>query len=151
MANHGTILLDEIGEMPISLQPKLLRVLQEKEVVRLTPVKLDIRIIAATNQNLQEQIKKGTFREDLYYRLNVFPIKILPLRERKKDISILAHHFLENANKKYGKNKKFEKSSIEELECYNWMLFVVLLLFFSMGADFKKIPSMKLMAAHIKE
>ena len=122
-ANHGTILLDEIGDMPLVLQSKILRVIQEKEIMRLgstESMKLDIRIIAATNQNLQEQIKKGTFRKDLYYRLNVFSIRVMPLRERREDIPILACYFLEKYNKKYKKHKKFENSAIRELQCYDW-------------------------------
>lgn len=123
MANNGTILLDEIGEMPIKLQSKLLRALQEKEITRVggtNSIKVDVRVIAATNQNLYEQVKKGLFREDLYYRLNVFPIKILPLRDRKDDISILANHFVDKFNKKYSRNKKLEKDSIKALEHYKW-------------------------------
>lgn len=123
LANHGTILLDEIGEMPILLQAKLLRVIQEKEFIRVggtNPIKLDIRIIAATNQDLQEQIKEGKFREDLYYRLNVVPVRVLPLRERREDIPVLAYHFLEKANKKYNRHKNFQKGAIERLEYYDW-------------------------------
>jgi len=123
MANNGTILLDEIGEMPIKLQSKLLRALQEKEITRVggtSSIKVDVRVIAATNQNLQEQVKKGLFREDLYYRLNVFPIKILPLRERKEDILTLSRHFVDKFNKKYNKNKKVEKGAVEALEHYRW-------------------------------
>lgn len=123
MANNGTILLDEIGEMPIKLQSKLLRALQEKEITRVggtNPIKVDVRVIAATNQNLQEQVKKGVFREDLYYRLNVFPIKILPLRDRREDISILSINFADKFNKKYNKQKKFEKDAIKALEHYKW-------------------------------
>lgn len=123
MADGGTILLDEIGEMPIKMQSKILRVLQEKEITRVggtNPIKVDVRVIAATNQNLQEQIRKGVFREDLYYRLNVFPIILLPLRERREDISILTSHFLKKFNRQYNKNKSFEKAAIEALEHYNW-------------------------------
>ncbi|MCM8711236.1 sigma 54-interacting transcriptional regulator [Clostridium sp. SYSU_GA19001] len=123
VANGGTILLDEIGEMPIMLQAKLLRVLQDKEFLRVggtTPVKVDVRVIAATNQNLFEQIKKGLFRQDLYFRLNVFPINLLPLRQRKEDIKVLAYYFLNKSNKKYNRNKKFEKNAVVELESYNW-------------------------------
>ncbi len=123
VANHGTILLDEIGEMPLKLQSKLLRVLQEREITRIggaTAEKVDVRIIAATNQNLQDQINKGIFRDDLYYRLNVFPIRVLPLRERREDILVLANNFIESFNKKYNKHKRFEKSAIEALEFYNW-------------------------------
>ena len=123
MANHGTILLDEIGEMPLLLQSKLLRVIQDKEITRVggtTPIKIDVRIIAATNQNLEGQIEKGAFRKDLYYRLNVFPIKVLPLRERKDDISTLIYYFLERANKRYNIDKIFGNEAIEEFELYNW-------------------------------
>ena len=101
-ANGGTLFLDEIGEMDPNLQTKLLRVLQEKEIVRIgsnKPVKTDCRIITATNRNLREEIKKGNFREDLYYRLMGLPIDIPPLRERSSDILILAKHFAENFSK----------------------------------------------------
>lgn len=123
VANGGTILLDEIGEMPLNLQSKLLRVIQEKEIMRIganKSIKLDVRIVAATNQNLNELIKNGKFREDLFYRLSVVPIKIPPLRERKDDISILAYRFLEKFNIRYGKDKGFANHAIQALECYNW-------------------------------
>ena len=123
IANKGTILLDEIGEMTYKLQSKLLRVLQEKEIKRIggtTSINIDVRIIAATNKNLQEQIKKGEFREDLYYRLNVIPIVIPPLRERKEDIVVLTHNFLSKFNKKYGKTKKIDIDAIELLSSYDW-------------------------------
>jgi two-component system, NtrC family, response regulator AtoC len=97
-AAGGTLFLDEIGEMELNLQVKLLRVLQEKEIVRIgsnNPVKTDCRIIVATNKNLKEEVKKGKFREDLYYRLLGLPIELPPLRERGNDILILAHHFIE--------------------------------------------------------
>jgi DNA-binding NtrC family response regulator len=97
-ANGGTLFLDEIGEMELSLQVKLLRALQEKEIVRIgsnNPVKTDCRIIVATNKNLKEEVKKGKFREDLYYRLLGLPIELPPLRERGNDILVLAHHFIE--------------------------------------------------------
>ncbi len=96
-ANGGTIFLDEIGEMELGLQSKLLRVLQEKEIVRIgsnKPIKTDCRIIVATNKNLKEEVKKGNFREDLYYRLLGLPIELPPLRERSKDVLILANHFI---------------------------------------------------------
>lgn len=123
MANGGTILLDEIGEMPLTLQSKLLRVLQEKELMRVggtKSIKLDVRVIASTNQELSELIQKGKFREDLFYRLNVVPIKIPPLRERKDDIPILAYTFLEKFNLKYGKEKSFDSMAINALEYYEW-------------------------------
>lgn len=123
IANSGTILLDEIGEMPIKLQAKLLRVVQEKEVTRIGGTHsraLDVRIIAATNQDLEELIKKGLFREDLYYRLNVLPIKIPPLRSRKTDIPLLVHHFLKVFNKKYSKNICLDPSALQILNDYHW-------------------------------
>lgn len=123
LANGGTILLDEIGDMSLNLQSKLLRVLQSKEIVRIggnKPIKLDIRVIASTNKDLQEEIKKEKFREDLYYRLNVVPIELKPLRERREDISQLTHEFLNNYNKKYGKNAKIEKEAMKILEMYKW-------------------------------
>lgn len=123
IAQGGTLLLDEIGEMPIKLQSKLLRVLQEREVTRIggtKPIKLDVRIIAATNQNIEEQIKKGTFREDLFYRLNVIPIEVPPLRERKADIPVLAYKFIDKFTEKYNINKRFEVAAIEVLENYEW-------------------------------
>ncbi len=123
-ANGGTIFLDEIGTMPVHLQLKLLRVLQEHEVEPIganRSIKLDIRIISATNTNLEEMIEDGTFREDLFYRLNVIPIKLPPLRERKEDISILARYFL----KKSCKNLKctplvFADDVCGVLEQYTW-------------------------------
>jgi transcriptional regulator with PAS, ATPase and Fis domain len=123
MANNGTILLDEIGEIPLKLQSKLLRVLQEREIKRIggiSNIKVDVRIIAATNLNLEEEVKKGNFREDLYYRLNVIPIILPPLRERKDDISLLACNFLEKFNKHYGKTKDFDITAVEALESHSW-------------------------------
>ncbi len=106
LANGGTILLDEIGELTPDLQVKLLRVLQEKKFFRLggeREISVDVRIIAATNRSLEEEVKKGAFREDLYYRLNVAKIVIPPLRERKEDIPILAYSFLREFSEKFGK------------------------------------------------
>lgn len=123
IAQGGTLLLDEIGELPIKMQSKLLRVLQEKEITRIggtIPIKLDVRIIAATNQDLKEQIKKGLFRDDLYYRLNVVPIEIPPLRNRKTDITLLAYKFLNTYNKKYNRHKEFEENALQLLENYSW-------------------------------
>lgn len=97
-ANEGTLLLDEIGEMPLVLQAKLLRILQEREFERIgghQTIKVDIRIIAATNRDLQAMVKEGTFREDLFYRLNVIHLILPPLRDRQEDISLLANHFLQ--------------------------------------------------------
>ena len=123
LANEGTILLDEIGEMQLSLQSKLLRVLQTKEIRRIggnKSIMLDIRVIASTNKDLQEEIRKGTFREDLYYRLNVVPISIKPLRERKEMIPDLTKEFLDNFNKKYGKDAIIQEEAIYLLTEYKW-------------------------------
>lgn len=123
LANQGTILLDEIGEFPLHLQPKLLRVLQEKELRRVGGTKkipVDVRVIAATNRVLQDMVKDGTFRMDLFYRLNVFPIKVPPLRSRREDIAPLASYFLSGFNKKYKKSKFFTPQSIVVLEKYDW-------------------------------
>jgi two-component system response regulator FlrC len=106
LAHGGTILLDEIGEMPVSLQPKLLRVLQEREVDRVggkDPVPVDVRVIATTNRDLQKECREGRFREDLYYRLNVFPVRLPPLRERPSDVPLLAAHFAEKFSVAEGK------------------------------------------------
>lgn len=105
-ASGGSIFLDEIGEMPLEMQVKLLRVLQEKEIERIggrAPIKIDARIIAATNRNLEKEIAEGRFRLDLYYRLNVFPITLPPLRERKEDIPLLADYFVNRYARKIGK------------------------------------------------
>ena len=123
MANHGTIFLDEIGDIPIHLQSKLLRVLQEKEVMRIgsdKTVALDIRLIAATNRNLLEDIKSGNFREDLYYRINVLPIELTPLRGKKKDIKALSKYFVERFNLEYKLHKMITEDAIEALQEYNW-------------------------------
>jgi DNA-binding NtrC family response regulator len=109
IANKGTIFLDEIGDVPLSLQPKLLRVLQEREIERLgglRPIKVDVRIIAATNKNLEEEVKQGRFREDLYYRLNIVRIEIPPLRERKEDIPLLFDFFVKKFNERHRKSIK---------------------------------------------
>ncbi len=123
-ADGGTIFLDEIGEISPYIQVKLLRVLQEKEVERVGESKrrkVDIRIITATNKNLYDLIRKGTFREDLYYRLKVFPISVPSLRERKEDIPLLAAHFIKQQNGKTGKNiKGFTKAATQILMDYDW-------------------------------
>lgn len=123
LADGGTLFLDEIAELPLNLQVKLLRVLQEEEIIRVggtKPIKIDVRIIAATNQDLNQMLKKGEFREDLFYRLNVVPINIPPLRERREDISQLIYKFLDDFNKKYKKNKKITLDTINFLENYEW-------------------------------
>jgi len=124
LADGGTIFLDEIGEMPVDLQPKLLRVLQEGEYDELggsKTISVDVRIVAATNRDLQTMIKEGGFREDLYYRLNVFPIHNIPLRARKEDIPMLAQFFLEKFSAKAGKAfKRLSKKTIEVLMNYNF-------------------------------
>jgi PAS domain S-box-containing protein len=124
LADKGTIFLDEIGEMPMELQAKLLRVLQEGEFDRLgsnRTLNVDVRVIAATNVKLKEAVKDGKFREDLYYRLNVFPMRIPPLRERKEDIGLLAQHFLMKYNLKF--NRQIESISrhiLTQLTNYHW-------------------------------
>lgn len=123
VAQNGTLLLDEIGEMPLNLQVKLLRVLQEQEIYRIgctKPIKLNVRIIAATNKDLHLMVKEKQFREDLYYRLNVVPIKIPPLRERKDDILPLAIHSLQKLNEKYKRNCKLSQETCQLLEQYHW-------------------------------
>lgn len=124
LANGGTLFLDEIGEMPISLQAKLLRALQEKEISPLggsKPVKIDVRIVSATNANIQEKIKKGEFREDLYYRLNTIPVTIPPLKERTDEIEPIAVKTLERVCKEYDLDEKtFSKEAIKELKEYGW-------------------------------
>lgn len=122
-ANHGTLFLDEIGELPLHLQVKLLQVLQEKQVTPLgntVPIHVDVRFIAATNRNLEEMVNKGSFREDLYYRLNVVPIQIPSLRERKDDIPFLIEHFLHTFNEKYGKGVRIDKDVIQLFMEYPW-------------------------------
>lgn len=123
LANGGTILLDEIGEMPMDLQVKLLRVLQDYEIMRVggtKSIKIDVRVISATNRNLEEMVERGEFRKDLYYRLNIVPIKIPPLRERKADIAPLLYYFLSKTNEKYEMNKRFQPEVIHMLEEYSW-------------------------------
>jgi DNA-binding NtrC family response regulator/ligand-binding sensor domain-containing protein len=123
-ADGGTIFLDEIGDLPLDLQAKLLRVLQEGEFERLgnpKSIKVDVRIIAATNHDLEKEVQKGIFREDLFYRLNVFPIHIPPLRNRKEDISLLVRHFVQKYSTKAGKQVfKITHDVIRRLEDYPW-------------------------------
>lgn len=124
LADKGTIFLDEIGEMPIDLQTKLLRVLQESEIQRLGSEKtyqIDVRVIAATNRQLDQAIGKGEFRDDLYYRLNVFPIHIPPLRERAEDIPVLVNFFLQKYEPIVGKSiHKIPKKVLKNLTSYHW-------------------------------
>jgi len=123
-ANQGTIFLDEIGTLPMHLQTKLLRVLQEQEVERVgsnKQIKLDVRVVSATNVNLEDEVKRGNFREDLFYRLNVIPLLIPPLRERVEDILPLTRHFLEkNCQSMQRPLMHLEKEALEALECYPW-------------------------------
>jgi transcriptional regulator with GAF, ATPase, and Fis domain len=123
-ANKGTIFLDEIGEMTLGTQTKLLRILQEREFERIgsnLPIKIDIRVIAATNRNLSEEVEKGKFREDLYYRLNVIHIHMPPLRERKDDIALLVEHFL--AKFRHAPNSiptSITEEALAKLVAYEW-------------------------------
>ena len=122
-ADGGTILLDEIGEMPPDLQSKLLRVLQEREVRPVggaRNIKVDVRIIAATNQNLEKQVARGEFREDLYYRLNVIPIDLPSLRERSEDIPLLVEHFLEKYADESGGKKAMSREALAVLMRHTW-------------------------------
>ncbi len=123
MANGGTLLLDEIADLPLSLQPKLLRVLQEQELDRVggtRTVKIDVRIICATSKNLNEEVEKGNFRQDLYYRLRVIPIKLPPLRQRKEDIPELTQHFLHRFSLKRGVAMNLSPEAMEKLLEYDF-------------------------------
>lgn len=123
MADKGVLFLDEIGEMPLDLQVKLLRVIQEREIQRVgatSTKKIDVRLIAATNRNLKEMVQEGTFREDLYYRLNVIPIAIPPLRERKEEIHSFIHIFLNEINEKYGMKKELDAELTSFFYRYHW-------------------------------
>lgn len=124
LANGGTIFLDEIGEMPLELQTKLLRVLQDGEFERLgspNTIKVNVREIASTNRDLKEEVKKGRFRQDLYYRLNVFPITMVPLRQRKEDIPLLVDYFVKKYTNRMGKTiKTVSKATMLMLQAYSW-------------------------------
>lgn len=123
LANHGTLFLDEIAELPVLLQVKLLQALQDQTIYRVGGtrlISLDLRIIAATNKDIGELVRKGTFREDLYYRLNVIPCILPPLRERKEDITLLINHFLGIYNKKFSLNKKLAPQAVDCLIDYPW-------------------------------
>ena len=124
LAHGGTLLLDEVGELPLDLQAKLLRVLQERELERVggsETVRVDVRVLAATNRNLAEMVAQGRFREDLYYRLNVFPVALPPLRARRGDIVILVHAFLRRFARQAGKRiEGFTPEALQRLESYRW-------------------------------
>ncbi len=123
LAHEGTIFLDEIGDMPLPLQAKILRVLQEREIEPLGStkvIKVDIRVIAATNKDLKKLVEEGKFREDLYYRLNVIPIYVPPLRERREDIPLLIGYFLDKFSKEYKKELSIEPEVIDILTRYHW-------------------------------
>jgi formate hydrogenlyase transcriptional activator len=123
-ADHGTLFLDEIGDLPLELQPKLLRVLQEKEIERVgggRSLQIDVRVVAATNQDLWQMVQEGKFRADLYYRLNVYPIKLPPLREREDDIPLLVDHFLGRYASKTGKDVgHVDESTMDLFKAYDW-------------------------------
>ena len=123
LADGGTLFLDEIGELPLSLQAKLLRVLQEQQFERLggtRTLKVDVRIIAATNVSLEDEVAKGAFRNDLYYRLNVVPITLPPVRERPDDVPLLLDHFLRSSNKRNEKDVKLTREFLDFLTDYDW-------------------------------
>ena len=123
LANTGTIFLVEVGELPLDMQVKLLRVLQEQEFERIggrKPVKVDVRVLAATNRDLEEMVKQKTFRQDLYYRLMIFPVHIPPLRERPDDILPLAQLFLQTLNRKYDFKKYLSPLSAKMMQDYSW-------------------------------
>ncbi|WP_343689339.1 sigma 54-interacting transcriptional regulator [Chitinophaga sp.] len=124
MAHNGTLLLDEVGELPLELQAKLLRVLQEKEIERIggkSPVRIDVRIIAATNRDLRKEVDAGRFRKDLYYRLDVFPIILPPLRERKEEIPELADYFIQHYARQAGKsNMRLADDVKAEMMAWHW-------------------------------
>ncbi len=123
LADNGTIFLDEIGEMPLETQSKLLRVIQEKCFIKIGSeheINVDTKIISATNKNLKTLVRENKFREDLFYRLNVFPINLIPLRNRKEDIVLLSFSFLNSFNTKYGYNKQFDYKSLYNFINYDW-------------------------------
>jgi formate hydrogenlyase transcriptional activator len=124
MADKGTLFLDEIGDIPLPLQPKLLRVLQEQEFERLgsgRTHRVNVRVVAATHRNLAEMVKRNEFRSDLYYRLNVFPVMLPPLRERRQDIGLLVSHFVEMFGQRMGKHiDQIPKETLDALTSSSW-------------------------------
>jgi DNA-binding NtrC family response regulator len=123
LADGGTLFLDEVGELPLEMQVKLLRVLQERTFERVggvTSVNVDVRLVASTNRDLSEEVAKGTFRQDLFYRLNVIPIQLPPLRSRKEDIPLLAEHFVERFNERLSKNTSVSPEAIVRLCAWEW-------------------------------
>lgn len=123
LAQNGTLFLDEVGDIPSNLQVKILRALETREITRVggtKPIKLNVRIITATNKDMKLAIRSGSFREDLYYRLNVIPLKIEPLRERREDIWPLCSYFITKLNEKYNMNKELSVEVLDELKNYNW-------------------------------
>ncbi len=124
LADGGTMFLDEIGEMPVVLQAKLLRVLQEGEIWPLgapRPKRVDVRVVSATHRDVERMVKEGEFRQDLFYRLHVYPIRLPPLRERREDIGVLARHFLEKYGREFGRPVSgFTPEALERLKSYNW-------------------------------
>jgi transcriptional regulator with GAF, ATPase, and Fis domain len=124
LADRGTLFMDEVGELPLDTQVKLLRVLQEREIERVgsaTSIAVDVRLVAATNRDLEREVAEGRFRADLFYRLNVFPVRIPPLRERPSDIPLLVRHFLAHFQRKLAKPlRSMDPASLEQLQRYAW-------------------------------
>lgn len=123
LANNGTLFLDEIGEMPLSMQVKLLRAIQEREITRVggsAPIQLSFRLITATNCDLETMAEDGSFREDLFYRINVIPLQLPPLRQRRSDIPVLANHFLIQFTEEYGGDRSFTSEVLQLLSDYSW-------------------------------
>ncbi len=123
LADKGTLFLDEVAEIPLELQAKLLRAIQEQEILKVgasRPMQVDVRIIAATNRNLEEMVQEGTFREDLFYRLHVIPLYVPALRERIEDIEPLIYYFTRYFNQKFSMNKRFSEGAVETMNAYEW-------------------------------
>jgi len=124
LGDGGTVFLDEVGDMSIKTQAKVLRVLEEQRFVRVggsQPIEIDVRVIAATNKNLEDEIEKGNFREDLFFRLNVIPFEVPPLREKKEDIPLLVDYFMDHFCQRYGKPRKsISRQAMQRLLCYHW-------------------------------